>query len=85
MHHDAHMRTTIDLPDDLHAIAGQLAQIQRTSLSAVVADLMRRALMPQIDASAGKITADPATGFPTLRSGSGPITPDMVRQSQDDD
>jgi hypothetical protein len=79
------MRTTIDLPDDLHAIAGQLAQIQRTTLSAVVADLMRRALLPQANPALGTIVADPLTGFPTLRTGRGPITPEMVRQSQDDE
>lgn len=80
------MRTTIDLPDDLHAIAGQLAHIQRTTLSQVVADLMRKALnsVPTKE-SAGRIVPDPVTGFPTMSLGGGPITTEMVRQMQDDE
>ena len=80
------MRTTIDLPADLHAIAGQLAHNQRVSMSQVVVDLMRRALnSPSQEHSAGKIVYHPVTGFPTMRLGSGPITTEMVRQMQDDE
>ncbi|MBK9656447.1 MAG: antitoxin [Rhodanobacteraceae bacterium] len=81
------MRTTIDLPADLHAIAGQLAHNQRVSMSQVVVDLMRRALNspPQQGQSLGKIVYHPVTGFPTMRLGSGPITTEMVRQMQDDE
>jgi len=80
------MRTTIDLPDDLHAVVGQLAHARRETISQVVAALMRRAL--NVDAGsqpAGKIVAHPITGFPTMRLGGGPITTDMVRQLQDDE
>jgi len=80
------MRTTIDLPADLHTIAGQLAQNQRVSMSQVVSDLMRRALnSPPQAQPAGKIVYHPVTGFPTMRLGSGPITTQMVRQMQDDE
>ncbi len=40
------MRTTIDLPDDLHEVARQLAHDRRESMSKVVADLMRRGMSP---------------------------------------
>ena len=80
------MRTTIDLPDDLHTIAGHLAHSQRVSMSAIVADLMRRALAAQPDPQpVGKIIYHPVTGFPTIRLGSGPITMEMVREMQDDE
>lgn len=80
------MRTTIDLPDDLHAIAGQLAQDRRTTLSQVVADLMRKALStaPR-EGNAGTISAHPLTGFPTLKLGTAVITTEAVRQLQDDE
>jgi hypothetical protein len=80
------MRTTIDLPEDLHTIAGHLAHSQRVSLSAVVADLMRRALAAAPEAQPiGKIVYHPVTGFPTIRLGGGPITTEMVREMQDDE
>jgi hypothetical protein len=80
------MRTTIDLPDDLHAMAGQLAHNRRTTLSQVVADLMREALnsVPTKD-SVVRIVPDPVTGFPAMSLGGGPITTEMVRQMQDDE
>lgn len=80
------MRTTIDLPDDLHALAKGLAQQHRTTLSRVVADLMRRALniVPSGE-PAGTIVPDPVTGFPTMSLGSRRITTEAVRQMQDDD
>lgn len=80
------MRTTIDLPDDLHTIAGHLAHSQRVSMSAIVADLMRRALAAQPDPQpVGKIIYHPVTGFPTIRLGGGPITMAMVQEMQDDE
>jgi predicted transcriptional regulator len=35
------VRTTIDLPDDLHQLARQIAHDSRRSMSEVVADLIR--------------------------------------------
>ncbi len=40
------MRTTIDLPSDLHAAARELAHREGKTLSQVVAELMRRGLKP---------------------------------------
>ena len=86
VHQDANMRTTIDLPEDLHTIAVTLARNQQTSMSAVVADLMRRALDAKPDQqSIGKIIYHPVTGLPTIRLGCGPITMEMVREMHDDE
>ncbi len=38
------MRTTVDLPDDLHELARQLAYEGNRSMSDVIADLMRLGL-----------------------------------------
>lgn len=38
------MRTTVDLPDDLHSIAAAIARDSGTSLSETVARLLRAAL-----------------------------------------
>jgi hypothetical protein len=44
------MRTTIDLPDDLHALARQLAHDGNRSMSDVVAELMRVGLHQEVPA-----------------------------------
>lgn len=74
------VRTTIDLPDDLHHIASSIARDSSRSLSQTVADLIRRGLAstPQSD-----IRRHPRTGFPTVRVGR-PITTEDVRALEDD-
>lgn len=74
------MRTTIDLPHDLDAIARAIAHDQRRSLSSVVADLMRRGL----DARHHGGTADLPTrnGFPLLDLGV--VTTEDVRRLEDE-
>ncbi len=68
------MRTTIDLPDDLHAIATSVARDRGCTLSVAVVDLLRRAL-----GSNTKVEViDRLTGFPLLASGR-PVTTDDVR------
>jgi len=46
-HHDVVMRTTINLPDDLYQVAKTLAEGSGQPLGEVIADLMRRGLVPQ--------------------------------------
>lgn len=76
------MRTTVDLPDDLHQLALSLSRDRRQSLSTVVADLMRRGL------HAGQLTKDADSGirnvdgFPVLYGGR-PTTFDDVRALDD--
>jgi hypothetical protein len=75
------VRTTIDLPADLHRIAMSLARDSGRSLSDTVADLMRRALgVPH----AGQDFVSPVTGLPVVRLGGGPITTEDVRQLEDE-
>ncbi len=75
------MRTTIDLPDDLHRRAMSIARDTSRSLSETVADLMRRGL------GHGQPTAvsrSSKTGLPVVRLGT-VITTDDVRELEDDE
>lgn len=74
------MRTTIDLPDDLHRLAKTTAHDRGITFSEAVAYLIRRA----VDTS-GKITSatDPVSGLPTIRVGR-PITTEDVRSLDDE-
>lgn len=72
------MRTTIDLPADVHALAREIAHQQRKSLSQVVTELIRLALSP-VDAP----TTPPAAGLPTLRVGRA-VTAEDVRSLEDE-
>lgn len=65
------MRTTIDLPEDLHRIAVASARDTRQSLSQTVAELLRRGLSAPCGAAEGEPPAyviDPATELPRVRS-----------------
>jgi hypothetical protein len=74
------MRTTIDLPDDLHRQAISIARDTARSLSETVADLMRRGLD---QGHKGEISRSRVTGMPTVRLGT-TITTDDVRELEDD-
>jgi predicted transcriptional regulator len=72
LHHDALMRTTVDLPPDLHSVMHSLASSQRRSLSKVAVELMRRGLEAQSAGLAGLAgaaapTVSPDTGLPLVR------------------
>lgn len=73
------MRTTIDLPEDLHRIAAAIARDDGTTLSATVARLLRAALQ------GGPIAAETSerTGLTLLRLGH-PVTSEDVRSLEDD-
>ncbi|MGH3874512.1 MAG: antitoxin [Pseudonocardiaceae bacterium] len=76
------MRTTIDLPDDLHRIAMSLARDTGQTLSQAVAGLLRRALeRPEPVES----YTDSRTGFPVMRLGGAPITVEDVRALDDEE
>lgn len=74
------MRTTIDLPDDLHAAARSIARDRGTTLSETVADLLRRGLGQQGSVQYGRSAS---TGLPVARMGR-PVTQDDVRSLEDD-
>ncbi len=60
------MRTTVDLPDDVHRRAVALARDSGRSLSATLAALVEEALTTD---PAGGIEVDEATGLPLVRHG----------------
>lgn len=75
------MRTTVDIPDDLHAQAVAIARDTHQSLSQTIALLMRRGL--GTGSSRGVATSD-RTGLPVVHLGR-TITSEAVRQLEDDD
>jgi predicted transcriptional regulator len=75
------MRTTIDLPDDLHAQASAIARDTHQTLSQTVAQLMRRGLSSGHSGSPG---TSPRTGLPVVDVGR-VITSEDVRRLEDDD
>jgi predicted transcriptional regulator len=65
--YDAVMRTTVDLPDDLHSVVSQLARDRRQSLSRTVSELVGDGLRARLVNPTFEI--DPETGLPLLRFG----------------
>jgi hypothetical protein len=74
------MRTTIDLPDDLHRQALSIARDTSRSLSETVADLIRRGLA---QGRTQEISRSEVTGLPLVRLGT-TITTDDVRELDDE-
>jgi hypothetical protein len=76
------MRTTIDLPEDLHRQARAIAHDKRWTLSEAVAWLMRRGLKAKDQSN--EIQTDPLTGFPMISVGR-IITTEDVKALEDDE
>jgi Arc/MetJ family transcription regulator len=74
------MRTTVDLPADLHAQAMAIARDTHRTLSETVAFLIRRGLGESRTAG---LTHSAATGLPVVRLGR-MITTEDVRALEDD-
>ena len=74
------MRTTIDLPEDVHAVAASIAQDRRQSLSRTIVELVRRDWSPRSSAS---VSIDEATGW-SISAGRRPITSEDVRRVDDE-
>ncbi len=86
MHRDAVMliwcmRTTIDLPDDLHKQALAIARDTHRTLSETVADLIRCGLRP---GNVAAISRDPRTGLPLVSVGT-VVTSEDVRSLEDEE
>jgi predicted transcriptional regulator len=75
------MRTTVDLPDDIHRVAAAIARDSGSSLSETVTRLLRAAL-----ATPGpvRVTTSPRTGLRVASLGR-VVTSDEVRSLQDDE
>jgi uncharacterized membrane protein len=74
------MRTTIDLPEDLHRLARAVARDEGRTLSETVVRLLRRALGQD---STGAIAAADGVGLPAVRVGR-PLSSDDVRSLDDE-
>jgi predicted transcriptional regulator len=83
MTYGAMMRTTVDLPEDLHRAATSLARDRGQSLSQTVSDLMRRALRPDITVP-HRFVIDADAGLPVVFLGT-PVTTEMVRAAVDEE
>lgn len=77
--HDAPVRTTLQIDDDLLQVARAIARMEGRSLGSVISDLARRGVR-----AAGPSRS--ARGFPVfdVSKDAPPITPDMVRQANED-
>lgn len=79
------MRTTVDLPEDLHRIVSSIALHTQRSLSQTAADLMRRGLSAQVSVAeaSDRVTIHPRTGLAVVRA-TRTITPEDVRALDDE-
>jgi predicted transcriptional regulator len=75
------VRTTIELPDDLHQQALAIARDTHRTLSQTVADLIRRGLGA---GSTAAITRDSRTGLPLVSVGT-VVTSEDVRSLEDEE
>lgn len=73
------MRTTVDIPDDLHRRVRAIARDTHRTFSDTVADLMRRGLRSD---SAAAPSRSPVTGLPVVTLGS-VVTTEDVRSLDD--
>jgi hypothetical protein len=78
--YDVHVRTTLDIPDDLHAQAVAIARDTHQSLSQTVAGLIRRGLS---SGSASEVATSDRTGLPVVHLGR-TITSEDVRRLEDE-
>jgi hypothetical protein len=74
------MRTTVDLPEDLHAQVVALSRDTHRTLSQTVTDLMRRGLG---EGQAAEVETSPRTGLPVVHLGR-TITTEDIRALEDD-
>jgi predicted transcriptional regulator len=84
LHHDAKMRTTIELPDELHRIVSAIARDTGRSLGQTIAELIRRGLSAGVaEGERAAYRVDAETGLPSVRS-LRTITSDDVRALDDE-
>lgn len=78
-HYDVMMRTTLDLPDHVHALVRELAHQQDKSMGTVVAELIMAARAP----ARPKDSATGARGFPVVSVGR-PVTLEDAASLEDE-
>jgi len=75
------MRTTVDLPEDLHRQVRAIARDTHRTFSDTVADLMRRGLGSETPST---LSRSPRTGLPVLTLGT-VVTTEAVRSLDDEE
>jgi hypothetical protein len=73
------VRTTLNLDDDVVAVARELAAGERRSLGSVISELARRGLTP------ARVDSDGDLPVIRVPAGTPPITPEIVRRALDED
>ncbi len=80
------MRTTVNLPDDLHNAVASIAAHSRQGMNQTAVDLIRRGLAQPAAAkdarSNAPVRVDKSTGLPTVRSPR-PVSVEDVRALDD--
>jgi len=76
------LRTTVDLPEDLHRLAKDIAHDKKLTFSEAVAWLMRRGAGQQLEKP--KLGVNKLTGFPSFETGR-LITSSEVERFLDED
>ena len=74
------MRTTVDLPPDLHALARELAHQQNKTMSQVITECVQKALGIATESAPRIDTA--SSGWPLVKLGR-PVTAEDVRSLED--
>lgn len=74
------MRTTIDLPEDVHKVLTAIARDRGQTLSQTVTDMLRSTLTPS---DAPRVYIDPRIGLPVVHFGH-VVTSEDVRSLEDD-
>lgn len=74
------MRTTLAIDDDILTAAKELADVQQTSVGAVISSLVRKALIPSQPTIASR---DGVPQFP-IQPGSKPVTLEIVNKLRDE-
>lgn len=75
------MRTTVDIPDDLHAQVAAIARDTHQTLSQAITLLIRRGLG---SGRCGEVATSDRTGLPVVHLGR-TVTSEDVRHLEDDD
>ncbi len=79
------MRLTINLDDDLYAMARSHAIATKTSISKAVGDLLRHRTLSATLISSSTPGIHPLSGFPVSQSEGRPITGEDFRHAMDED
>jgi Arc/MetJ family transcription regulator len=79
------MRLTINLDDDLYAMARSHAIATKTSISKAVGDLLRRRTLAATPLPSSSLGIHPLSRFPVSQSEGRSITSEDTRRAMDDD